>query len=195
MASLHFVKKARKPNKAAGIKKGDSYWWWKFRFGAKQCSKDKPRRSVLTQSNFYATLWDTEDDLIQAFDDFRNGDEDDTSSLKDALEEAASAIESLGEEQSSSRDNMPDHLQDVGTGELLGNRAEACEELAQALRDLADGWDEAPVADDEPEQGEDESEEDFDKVHEEWQEEQDQAMSDWRDGIADTISEVSFDIE
>lgn len=31
MARLHFVKSARKDNPSAEVKKGESYYWWKFR--------------------------------------------------------------------------------------------------------------------------------------------------------------------
>ncbi len=56
MARAHFVKKARKDNPAAGIKAGDSYYWWKFRRGGKHYSKTAPRPSQLTQSEYLRRL-------------------------------------------------------------------------------------------------------------------------------------------
>jgi hypothetical protein len=53
MARAHFVKKARKAIPGTDIKKGDSYYWWKFRFGGKRTSKTAPKASQLTQSEFW----------------------------------------------------------------------------------------------------------------------------------------------
>lgn len=193
MARLHYVKKARKDNKAAGIKKGDSYWWWKFNYGAKQCSKTHPPRSALTRLAFKGTLWDTEDSLTKEFEDFRTSDAD-PEDLKSSLESAADEIVQLGEEQGSNRENMPEQLQDSGSGELLQSRADACKELADALRSLADAWDDEPD-DDEPDKDADESTEKYQERMNEWQAQYEQDLQEWRAAIADTITEVSFDIE
>jgi hypothetical protein len=50
MPRVNFVKKARKAIPSSGIKVGDSYYWWKFRYGGKFVSKERPRQSQLTQS-------------------------------------------------------------------------------------------------------------------------------------------------
>jgi len=57
MAHATFVKSARKAIPDHGIKVGDSYYWWKFRFGGKHISRYWPRPSQLTQSEFYSTLY------------------------------------------------------------------------------------------------------------------------------------------
>ena len=67
MPQVHFVKKARKTNKTLGIKKGDSYYWWKFRYGGKHVSTKHPRPSQLTQSDFLGTalgLQESIDDVL-----------------------------------------------------------------------------------------------------------------------------------
>ena len=51
MPRVHHVKRARKAVKSAGIKVGDSYYWWKFRYGGKHTSKTPPRQSQLTNSD------------------------------------------------------------------------------------------------------------------------------------------------
>ena len=43
MPRVNYVKKARKNNPA--VKRGESYFWWKFRYGGKQYSKTRPRQS------------------------------------------------------------------------------------------------------------------------------------------------------
>jgi len=147
MPKLNFVKKARNniysegtEDKKTGkvdrsrpadkddeliVAKGDSYYWWKFRFGGKRISKNKPRRSQLTQSEFYSTLYDLEDSVNDAGSD--------QESVAEALSSAADEVRSLGEEQSSKRDNMPESLQDSDTGSLLEERASECERLADEL--------------------------------------------------------------
>lgn len=137
MARAKFVKSARKDNVNQGIKKGDSYWWWSFRFGGKRYSKTPPRRSQLTQSSFLGTMYDAEDDLSKAVAEFSAGqlgfDE-----LADACESAALEIRDAGDECDSSRENMPEGLKEGGVGELLGNRKEQADQLADELENAAE---------------------------------------------------------
>lgn len=132
MPKVHRVAKARKDQKGAGIKKGDTYYWWKFRYGGKHVSKTYPKPSQLTQSEYLSGLlsleetgWsgDTREDAAQSFRD------------------VAGEVQDLGEEQGNRRDNMPESLQDSETGELLQTRADRCEEITQALEEAADELD------------------------------------------------------
>lgn len=56
MPRVHYVKKARKDNGC--VSKGESYYWWKFRYGSKCMSKKPPKASQLTQSEFLSTVYD-----------------------------------------------------------------------------------------------------------------------------------------
>ena len=120
MAHAKFVKAAAKDYPEHGIKKGESYYWWKFRFGGKHYSKTPPKRSQLTQSDFLSQIYEIEDD-IAIFE--CNNPED----LRSALDDFASRISGLGEECSDRLSNMPESLQQGSTGELLQNRADECE--------------------------------------------------------------------
>jgi hypothetical protein len=156
---LHFVKKARKAIPSAGIKPGDSYYWWKFktggRGGVKRVSKTRPRRSQLTQSEFYAAMYDAEDDLAGVVGRFEAG-EADFNELAQALEDAASAVREAGENCQEKFNNLPEGFQNAETGERLQARADRCEsiadeleEAAQDVRDLdQEGVDEPGVGDD-----------------------------------------------
>ncbi len=177
MATPHFVKKARKDIPGSDIKKGDSYYWWKFRYGAKQVSKTKPRRSQLTQSDFYSTLWETEDGLSEQFDEFRDG-KTDIEDLRSACDSAADEIENLGSECEDKHSNMPDQLQESETGELLQERAERCSELADSLRSLPDNWEDEP---------EDEGSEDGELDED--------AKREWIDSVADSFGDLDFSID
>lgn len=128
MARLHFVKKARKPIKSIGVKKGDSYYWWKFNFSrTKHCSKAQPPRSALTQSEFLGQVYDLEDRL-SALDNTMTAED-----IQSEVESIAEEIRNLGQEQEDKRGNMPDQLQDSGSGETLQNRYDSCEEWASNL--------------------------------------------------------------
>lgn len=140
MARLNFVKKARKANKAAGIKKGDSYYWWKFRTGGrggiKRISKTRPRRSALTQSEFYGTMYDAEDDLAAALADFIT-EKISFNDLAASCEQAAEEVRRAGEECQEKYDNMPDGLQQGDTGQMLETRVRQCDEIADQLDNAA----------------------------------------------------------
>lgn len=100
------------------VRKGESYYWWKFAFGPKRYSKSMPTRSQLTQSSFLADLYDLEDDINSA----TASNTDDLNSLRD---EWVERIESMRDQCQDNRDNMPEQLQEVGSGEILGERIDA----------------------------------------------------------------------
>lgn len=130
MARATYVKKSRRRYSenetgiAGGIKKGTSYYWWKFRHGDKRFSLTAPRASQLTQSSFYSTLYN-----IQEVIECLTEDDD----LPMAIEQAASDLRELAEECESNKSNMPDSLQESETGQLLEERAEFCNNAADEL--------------------------------------------------------------
>lgn len=138
---VEHARKAQDPCTKCGvaIQAGDTYRWWKFRFGPKhvRCGKPDcaPRASDLTQSDFYSTLFDLGDRLQAALEDFRNGGIADD--LSSELTDIASDLRSLGEECQEKYDNMPDGLQQGDTGQLLQTRAEECESKADELESAA----------------------------------------------------------
>lgn len=118
MPRVNYVKKARKDNPVA--KKGESYYWWKFRYGGKRYSKERPKQSQLTQSPYYAALYDLQDEI----DEYQCGDYEDFECF---VEDVKNQLADIGEECQSSLDNMPESLQYAPTGELLQERIDACE--------------------------------------------------------------------
>lgn len=94
MARVHTVKKARKDYPQFGIKKGDAYYWWAFRFGPTIKSKTYPKRSQLTQSSFLSQLYDLQDrQQSMPYEDLADGD----------LDDFASEVETLRDECQDSR--------------------------------------------------------------------------------------------
>jgi len=138
MPKVHLVKAAAKDNEVA--KKGESYYWWAFRFGGKRMSKTMPRPSQLTQSDFSSRQLELEE---------RIGDlkADTFEDLKSDVESICEEIRMLGEEQSDKFSNMPDSLQQGPTGELLQGRADSCEEWADSLEGVDLDVDEPTEAD------------------------------------------------
>jgi len=125
MPRVHVVKSARKPQPHAGIEVGDSYYWWKFRFGGKHVSKTRPSRSQLTQSDFFSQMYAIEDDTIQNIETAED--------IRNVIDE----LETLRDETQEKFDNMPDSLQYGSTGELLESRVEGCEEMINELDNCA----------------------------------------------------------
>lgn len=142
MARAHFVKRARKDNPA--VKAGESYYWWKFRYGPKRYSATHPKRSSLTQSAFYGAMYDLEDDVIGSFSTDSEAEE-----LKGEIEGVAEAVRELGQEAQDSLDAMPEALQDTSSsGEMLTERIDACETMAEALEQAASALDEDDLDED-----------------------------------------------
>lgn len=141
MPRVTFVKKAQKDNPI--VKKGESYYWWKFmsggRGGPKRYSKTPPRPSQLTQSEFLGGILGHQETI----EDLVSGAGDDFSELADEVRSVVEEVQELGEEQTEKRDNMPENLQDGEVGELLAQRAEQSEEIANELESAADDVDAA----------------------------------------------------
>lgn len=132
MAKVTKVHKAQKDYPQYGIKKGDSYYWWKFRFGGKHFSKTYPKRSQLTQSEFLSTVYDIEDELQS----ISSGDFSEAGEIKDFVAGIIDRLESLRDEQEGKRDNMPEQLQESATGELLQGRYENLDEMIDELNNI-----------------------------------------------------------
>ncbi len=123
---VHTVKKARKTHRGTGVKKGDTYYWWKFRYGPVIRSKTYPKRSQLTRSSFLSTLYSLQDDFIVDPDNLE-GDRDDR----------VSEIEQLRDECQDSLDNMPEQLQENSeSGQTLTERIEALNSWAEELEGI-----------------------------------------------------------
>lgn len=139
MARVTFVKKARKAIKSAGIKKGEPYYWWKFRFGGKHVSKTPPRRSQLTQSSKKAALFDAEDSLADAIANVQSGKWG-LSDLRDTLEQCAEDVRAVAEEYRESANNMEAAFPN-GSPKIdeLMERADEVESTAEELDQVVNG--------------------------------------------------------
>jgi hypothetical protein len=170
MPRVTHVKSARKANSVAAV--GESYYWWKFRYGGKRYSATYPRPGQLTQSAFYGPVYDLVDQVnnatIENVDDFE--------SFRD---EISSAVQDICDECQGSLDNMPESLQESPTGELLQNRVNACESAISEIggMEAPDEWREIIDQEEErqqwisnePEPNDFNTTEEFDEVYELWE--------------------------
>ena len=129
MAQVHFVKAAAKDNPKAGIKKGESYYWWQLYKRPKQYSKTRPRPSQLTGSAYRQQVLAAIEGLEEVAalgDPWTESDRDDL----------VSELENLRDEQQDNYDNMPEGLQQGDTGMLLEERVSALDEWISELQGL-----------------------------------------------------------
>jgi hypothetical protein len=192
MAKVKFVKKARKDNPAAGIKAGDSYYFWSLMSGGRghrHFSKTLPKPSQLTSSSFmqqYLAIGEDLEEAIQAA--VEAGD------LESARDNAVSEIESLKDETQGSLDNMPENLQGSATGELLQERVDSLETWSGELEGI--DLDYSFEDDKEPEREEGESDEDYtDRLEtyhetEEYKSRESEAFSEWADEKRQEITDA-----
>ena len=128
MAKVHHVKSARKDNPVAN--KGESYYWWKHKFGRKQFSKTRPRASQLTQSgllsDFYALQESIEDGLFDSWDDMEANKEEVENRLNEMLDECQERL-----------DNMPEQLQETSNaGRILQERIDELENSISEIESI-----------------------------------------------------------
>lgn len=145
---------ARKDYPHYGIAKGQSHYHWVLKTGPRSSREFRqiapPKRSQLTNSEYLGTLYDIQDSIDAATDPA-------------GLRVCADELETLGQEQTSKFENMPEGLQQGDTGQLLEERASNCEQAASAINSACDDFEsehgeDRPEEKDEPE--EDENEED-----------------------------------
>jgi hypothetical protein len=125
--------KARKDYPAAGIKKGDMYYYARIKTGprsSREIRQLKPiRQSQLTTSDFMSQFYG----LQERLSDYDGGIAD----LSGFLEELAADARNLAEEEQAKYDNMPEPFQQGDTGQLIEERAQAMEAWADSLESAA----------------------------------------------------------
>ena len=120
MPRVHKVKSARKNYPQWGIEKGDSYYWWKFNYGAMVKSLTPPKPQQLTQSPFLQELYSIQDNIAAFAPEF--------DSIADEFSEILDQITALREQCEESLENMPEHLQETSdSGMMLTERIEGLE--------------------------------------------------------------------
>lgn len=157
---------ARKDYPHYGIVKGQRHYNWHLKTGPRSSREfrqvEPPKPSQLTTSAFIGTIGDMELEIAEFVHD---------DSLPDVLEEFAGRARELGEEEREKYENMPEGLQQGPTGEMLDERANACEswadeieQAAEKLREVLDGLDERPWHELDPFNHLDPEDEDFDEA-------------------------------
>lgn len=111
------------------IAKGESYYWWAFKNGGKHFSKERPKASQLTQSNYLSQLYT----IQERMDEIKVESPEDLESI---IDEIRSDLESLKEETEGSLENMPESLQSSPTGELLQERIDALDNAISELEGI-----------------------------------------------------------
>lgn len=144
MPRVTTVKAARKDIPHAGIKKGETYYWWKFRFGGKQYSKTYPKRSQLTRSSYLATLYDLSDTIGKMHEQVYDAD-----SLDSFKSDVISTLEDLKSDCENNLENMPDSLRESSaSGELLQERIDNLDNAISEFEDFDTDWDDEPTDED-----------------------------------------------
>lgn len=138
MARAHFVKRARKDIPDTDVKAGDSYYWWKFRYGGKHVSKTPPRQSQLTQSDKLSRAYAAG----EALDDITVDDDSTLEDLQSQLQDIASDVEEIASEYRESKDNMPESLQESDVAQQCEENAENLEAWQSEIEQALDSIDE-----------------------------------------------------
>lgn len=117
------TQKARKDYPEQGIKKGDTYYSWKFRYGGEYKSKTPPKPSQLTQSKWAAVYAARE--MIEEWDERSSADD-----LATLISDAAGTVDECASEYEESAEAMG------GAGEQMREWAEQLQSLSSELEDL-----------------------------------------------------------
>lgn len=166
------------------VKKGEKYYWWQFPYQSKQISTTYPTRQQLTTSDFLKQVWDLEDRLGALHEHNFSSPED----LQSEVEDIKSDLETLRDECEEKKSNMPEGLQESGTGEMLQNRYDSVEEMVNEIDgiDLDDFSGTVPDLDGETEKDEDDTDEEDDDQDDE------ESFEDWLQGKLEELGAISY---
>lgn len=168
------------------VAKGQDYYTWQFKNSPRQYSLKSPTRQQLTQSDYLISVYDLQDriDEISA---------EDAETLQSLVEDIKSEIESLRDEQEEKRSNMPEHLQDVGSGETLQERYNALDEAVSALDGIDLEFEDPDIDDLLEELGWSEEDETEKPSDEEIEEKRQEKLQEWLDEKISEIQEISLE--
>ncbi len=125
-----YTQKAAKDYPSSGIKKGDTYFRWKFRGSGWSRALKRPRPSALTRSK-----WSTVYAARETLEDLGEpGSRAELSALAAAIDDAASNIREVGSEYQDSADAI--EIEGSHVKESCEELAEQCEELASEVEDF-----------------------------------------------------------
>lgn len=127
MTKLNHVQKAAKDYPQAGIKKGDSYYWWQGYRQHKQMSKERPMPSQYASSDYARSVLT----LVEGLEAW--GEDPWTEDDRDAL---VSDLETIRDEEQDKFDNMPEGLQQGDIGQLLEQRVSDLDEWINELESI-----------------------------------------------------------
>lgn len=130
MPRVHHVKKARKDNPA--VKRGEPYYWWKFRGGGKHYSAKPPRPSQLTQSEFLGAVYAAQEQL----EELTPEEYESVADLQGTIESVASEIRDAGEESRARVYDLPENFQQGEQAQMMEERGDSAEEMANALESI-----------------------------------------------------------
>ena len=123
---IHHIKKARKDYPDDGIKKGDEYFWWKWRYGTKQRSPVRPT-SLDKYPNTAEKEWTELQYRVQMKIDAEEYDAD----LLQELQEYADA-------QEDKISCIPEVFEDTEQSQQMQQRFDEATEMTSTLENLED---------------------------------------------------------
>jgi len=132
MAKVHLVKNAAQDYPQAGIKKGESYYWWAFYGQKRQISKEMPKKSQTVSSEFLQEVYSVEEDLgVLHASKYPNPE--DSEDLSSDVGDFVGRIQDAQEECQSKYDDLNEGFQAGPTGELLQGRVDSAQEMIDAI--------------------------------------------------------------
>lgn len=126
MVKAHFVKSAKIDYPEAGITKGESYWWWQFKFGGKRVSKEEPRHSELTRSGFLHSLYV----IKEKIEDLKIDDD-----LNEERNEIVVDLDILRDECNERLNNTP-AFEESDAADLLRERSDCIQEMIDEFKSI-----------------------------------------------------------
>lgn len=129
MPKVHQVK-AGKDYPEAGIKKGDTYYWWQNYRGPVKRSLTRPKRQQLTNDQHLIDAYDIDDEI-------KNANAESLSALEEMRDDWVNRIESIMEDVDSVRSNLPEQFQENGpVAERLQEKYDTLESWKSELENM-----------------------------------------------------------
>jgi len=126
MPRVTHVKSARKDNPAC--KKGESYYWWKFRYGSKHYSLTYPKASQLTQSEKLSAIYSAGESIEASPSGWGEpSTPEELEQIIGEINQTAEIIKDAAEQIREAGEGYRESAQNIEDG--FGHRTEKCDEL------------------------------------------------------------------
>lgn len=179
----------RDENDKVLVAKGETYYWWKFRYSGKYISKTYPTPSQLTQNAYKLFAIDINERITNSRGNVSSPDE-----FESYVDDIKSEIESQRDELQEKLDNMPEGLRESSSsGEILQERIDNLENAISEIEGIDLSYDDPDEEEINQEYKEENEFADESDIEQNLEDKRNEHMNEWLDEKCEELNNISVE--